>query len=161
MERAKLVVIGGGPGGYAAAFRAADLGVEVTLVDAEAQLGGVCLLRGCIPSKALLHAARVISDAREAERFGVRFAAPEIDLERLRAWKSEVVDRLAQGVAQLAKRRGVRVLRAWATFRDGGTLELEGDDAPGRLGFGMDGAIQLTTGERCDWVTARKQPAVR
>ena len=104
MERAKLVVIGGGPGGYAAAFRAADLGVEVTLVDAEAQLGGVCLLRGCIPSKALLHAARVISDAREAARFGVRFAAPEIDLERLRAWKSEVVDRLAQGVAQLAKR---------------------------------------------------------
>ena len=107
MERAKLVVIGGGPGGYAAAFRAADLGVEVTLVDAEAELGGVCLLRGCIPSKALLHAARVISDAREAARFGVRFAAPEIDLERLRAWKSEVVDRLAQGVAQLAKRRGV------------------------------------------------------
>ena len=115
MERAKLVVIGGGPGGYAAAFRAADLGVEVTLVDAEAQLGGVCLLRGCIPSKALLHAARVISEAREAERFGVRFAAPEIDLERLRAWKGEVVDRLAQGVAQLAKRRGVRVLRAFAS----------------------------------------------
>jgi dihydrolipoyl dehydrogenase len=142
MERAKLVVIGGGPGGYAAAFRAADFGVEVTLVDAEAQLGGVCLLRGCIPSKALLHAARVISDAREAARFGVRFAAPEIDLERLRAWKSEVVDRLAQGVAQLAKRRGVRVLRAWATFRDGGTLELEGDDAPGRLGF--DHAILAT-----------------
>ena len=142
MERAKLVVIGGGPGGYAAAFRAADLGVEVTLVDAEAQLGGVCLLRGCIPSKALLHAARVISDAREAARFGVRFAAPEIDLERLRAWKGEVVDRLAQGVAQLAKRRGVRVLRAWATFRDGGTLELEGDDAPRRLGF--DHAILAT-----------------
>lgn len=135
MERTKLVVIGGGPGGYAAAFRAADLGLEVTLVDAEERLGGVCLLRGCIPSKALLHAARVISDAREAERFGVRFGTPEIDLEQLRAWKNGLVGLLSQGVAQLAKRRGVRVLRARATFRDGESLELEGDDAPPRLGF--------------------------
>jgi dihydrolipoamide dehydrogenase len=142
VERAKLVVIGGGPGGYAAAFRAADLGLEVTLVDAEEQLGGVCLLRGCIPSKALLHAARVISDARDAQRFGVRFGPPEIDLERLRAWKGEVVDRLSQGVAQLAKRRGVRVLQAAARFRDGGSLELEGVEAPGRLGF--DHAILAT-----------------
>jgi dihydrolipoamide dehydrogenase len=142
VERAKLVVIGGGPGGYAAAFRAADLGLDVTLVDAEEQLGGVCLLRGCIPSKALLHAARVISDARDAQRFGVRFAAPEIDLEQLRAWKGEVVDRLAQGVAQLAKRRGVRVLQASARFRDGGTLELEGAEAPEQFGF--DHAILAT-----------------
>src|SRR5918996_3360244 len=98
MERAKLVVIGGGPGGYAAAFRAADLGLEVTMVDAEERLGGVCLLRGCIPSKALLHAARVIAEAREAERFGVTFGAPDVDLERLRAWKDdEVVGTLARG----------------------------------------------------------------
>lgn len=142
MERAKLVVIGGGPGGYAAAFRAADLGLEVTLVDAEGQLGGVCLLRGCIPSKALLHAARVISEAREAERFGVRFGVPEIDLERLRAWKGEVVGVLSQGVTHLAKRRGVRVLQASARFRDAGTLELEGADVPGHLGF--DHAILAT-----------------
>jgi dihydrolipoyl dehydrogenase len=142
MERAKLVVIGGGPGGYAAAFRAADLGVEVTLVDPEASLGGVCLLRGCIPSKALLHAARVIAEAREAEHFGVRFAEPEIDLERLRAWKGEVVGALSRGVAQLAKSRGVRVLRAHARFRDAESLELEGNDAPRRLAF--DHAILAT-----------------
>src|SRR5512134_1906460 len=130
MERARLVVIGGGPGGYAAAFRAADLGVEVTLVDAEGQLGGVCLLRGCIPSKALLHAARVIHEAGAAERFGVSFAPPDIDLERLRAWKGEVVSGLARGVAQLARSRGVRVLRARASFLDGESLELEGEGAP-------------------------------
>jgi dihydrolipoamide dehydrogenase len=141
-ERAKLVVIGGGPGGYAAAFRAADLGLEATLVDAEKRLGGVCLLRGCIPSKALLHVARVIEEAREAERFGVRFGAPDIDLGRLRAWKDEVVDGLARGVAQLAQRRGVRVLRAHARFHDGESLELEGDEAPARLGF--DHAILAT-----------------
>jgi dihydrolipoamide dehydrogenase len=135
VERTNLVVIGGGPGGYAAAFRAADLGLEVTLVDAEPQLGGVCLLRGCIPSKALLHAARVIGETREAEHFGVRFRDLEIDLDRLRAWKSEVVAGLARGVAQLAKSRGVRVLRAHARFRDGASLELEGDDVPARLGF--------------------------
>jgi dihydrolipoyl dehydrogenase len=135
VERTKLVVIGGGPGGYAAAFRAADLGLEVTLIDADEQLGGVCLLRGCIPSKALLHAARVIAETREAERFGVRFGEPEIDLGRLRAWKSEVVAGLARGVGQLAKSRGVRVLRAYARFRDGASLELEGDHVPGRLDF--------------------------
>jgi dihydrolipoamide dehydrogenase len=142
VERTGLVVIGGGPGGYAAAFRAADLGLEVTLVDAEGRLGGVCLLRGCIPSKALLHAARVIGDARDAERFGVRFGAPEIDLERLRAWKSEVVSGLARGVTQLARRRGVRVLAAYARFRDGGSLELEGEGVPRQLGF--DHAILAT-----------------
>jgi dihydrolipoamide dehydrogenase len=142
VERSKLVVIGGGPGGYAAAFRAADLGVEVTLVDAEGQLGGVCLLRGCIPSKALLHAARVIAEAREAERFGVRFGGPEVDLERLRAWKGEVVGGLSRGVAQLAKSRGVRVLAARARFRDAESLDLEGDGVPAHLGF--DHAILAT-----------------
>jgi dihydrolipoamide dehydrogenase len=142
MDRADVVVIGGGPGGYAAAFRAADLGLDVTLVDAEASLGGVCLLRGCIPSKALLHAARVITDARGAERFGVRFGAPEVDLARLRQWKGEVVTTLARGVAQLAKRRGVRLLRATARFRDADSLELDGDDAPARLAF--DHAILAT-----------------
>lgn len=135
MERAKLVVIGGGPGGYAAAFRGADLGLEVSLVDAEERLGGVCLLRGCIPSKALLHAARVVNEAREAKRFGLRFGEPEIDLEQMRRWKEDLVGALAQGVAQLAKRRGVRVLRARARFSDAQTLELEGDDVPARLGF--------------------------
>jgi dihydrolipoamide dehydrogenase len=135
VERTGLVVIGGGPGGYAAAFRAADLGLEVTLVDAEARLGGVCLLRGCIPSKALLHAARVVTEAREAARFGLRFGPPDIDLDRLRAWKDEVIGGLARGVAHLAQRRGVRVLRARARFRDAETLELDGEEVPPVLGF--------------------------
>jgi dihydrolipoamide dehydrogenase len=134
-ERTPLVVIGGGPGGYAAAFRAADLGLEVTLVDAEARLGGVCLLRGCIPSKALLHAARLVHEARDAAAIGLRFSPPEIDLERLRRWTGEVVSRLAGGIEQLAKRRGVRVLRARARFHDESSLDLEGDDVPARLAF--------------------------
>jgi len=134
-EKASLVVIGGGPGGYAAAFRAADRGLEVTLVDAEDRLGGVCLLRGCIPSKALLHAAQLVHQARDAEALGLRFGEPGIDLARLRSWTGGVVDRLAGGVGQLAKRRGVRVLRARARFRDARSLELDGDDVPDRLGF--------------------------
>jgi dihydrolipoamide dehydrogenase len=135
VERTGLVVIGGGPGGYAAAFRAADLGLDVTLVDAEARLGGVCLLRGCIPSKALLHVARIVTEAHEAERFGLRFGAPDIDLDRLRAWKDEVMAALSQGVTQLAQRRAVRVLRARARFRDAETVELEGEGVPSVLGF--------------------------
>jgi dihydrolipoamide dehydrogenase len=134
-KRAPLVVIGGGPGGYAAAFRAADLGLDVTLVDADDRLGGVCLLRGCIPSKALLHAAALVHEARAAEALGLRFPEPEIDLEQLRSWTGGVVDRLASGVGQLAKRRGVRVLRARARFRSDRELELEGEDVPSRLGF--------------------------
>ena len=125
-EKVPLVVIGGGPGGYAAAFRAADLGLEVTLVDAEERLGGVCLLRGCIPSKALLHAARVVHEADEAAAIGLRFSPPEIDLERLRRWTGEVVSRLAGGIEQLARRRGVRVLRGRARFHDESSLDLEG-----------------------------------
>jgi dihydrolipoamide dehydrogenase len=135
LPRTELLVIGGGPGGYAAAFRAADLGLEVTLVDAEARLGGVCLLRGCIPSKALLHAARIVTEAREAEHLGLRFGPPEIALDRLRSWKDEVVARLSQGVEQLAQRRGVHVLRAQARFRDAETVELEGEGVPSLLGF--------------------------
>jgi dihydrolipoamide dehydrogenase len=144
-ETASLVVVGGGPGGYAAAFRAADLGLDVTLVDADERLGGVCLLRGCIPSKALLHAARLVHEARDAGALGLRFPGPEIDLDRLRSWTAEVVDRLASGVAQLAKRRGVRVLQARARFHDAQSLELDGDEAPARLAF--DHAILATGSE--------------
>ncbi len=149
-ERAELVVIGAGPGGYAAAFHAAELGLEVTLVNAEPKPGGVCLLRGCIPSKAFLHVAKLIHEARESEAWGVKFPPPEVDLERLRAWKTEVVDKLSSGVGQLAKQRNVRMIHARATFEDSKTLGLttgtgKRDDYPSRLEFGH--AI-IATGSR-------------
>src|SRR5580704_4648714 len=108
--KTEIVVLGAGPGGYAAAFYAADKGKKVMLVEMDKRLGGVCLIRGCIPSKALLHAAKLIADARDAEHLGVHFDEPKIDLEKLRAWKDSVIDKLANGVATLAKARGVEVL---------------------------------------------------
>ena len=111
-----LTILGAGPAGYPAAFLAADLGVSVTLIDSAPALGGTCLHRGCIPSKSLLHAARLLADAREAAAIGLDFAPPAIQLEKLRAWKESVTDRLAQGLAQLAKARGVRVVQARAAF---------------------------------------------
>lgn len=126
----KLVVLGGGPGGYAAAFLAADEGLEVTLVEAEPRLGGTCLLRGCIPSKALLHVARVIAEVDElSHEWGVQFGAPTIDVEQVRARKDKVIATLSGGLKQLAKRRKVNVITARGTFEDSGTLKLEGDDA--------------------------------
>src|SRR5208282_5470483 len=101
----EILVLGACPGGYAAAFFAADLGKKVLLVEQEKKLGGVCLNRGCIPSKALLHAANVIVEARESAHRGITFAAPQIDFEKLRAWKNAIVDKLAAGVGFLAKKR--------------------------------------------------------
>jgi dihydrolipoamide dehydrogenase len=136
----ELVVLGGGPGGYAAAFLAADLGMKVALVDQEARLGGVCLLRGCIPSKALLHVARAMADARHLADWGVNFAAPKVDVARLRAQKEKVIATLTGGLKQLAQKRNVRVIRARAAFEDSQTLRLgavEGDPPPeDRLRFG-------------------------
>ena len=111
-----LVVLGSGPGGYSAAFRAADLGLKVALVERDANLGGVCLNVGCIPSKALLHAAKVISDAREMQAHGIEFGAPTIDLERLRTWKGGVVGQLTKGLAGLAKQRKVEVVTGSGKF---------------------------------------------
>src|SRR5436190_24196971 len=108
----EIVVIGGGPGGYAAAFYAADRGKKVILIEQEKRLGGVCLNRGCIPSKALLHATKLIVEARESAHRGITFAAPQIRLEALRAWKDGDLQKLSGGVAQLAKMRGVQVLQA-------------------------------------------------
>ncbi len=126
----QLVVLGGGPGGYAAAFIAADEGLEVTLVEQDPRLGGTCLLRGCIPSKALLHVARVMSEVEElGSDWGVRYGRPEIRLEQVRARKEQVIEKMSAGLAQLAKRRKVRVLHARGTFVDSSTLALEGDDA--------------------------------
>ena len=125
----QVVVIGGGPGGYAAAFLAADEGLDVTLVEAETRLGGTCLLRGCIPSKALLHVAKVIGEAEEmAGEWGVDFGTPSITIDKLRARKEKVISALSTGLAGLAKRRKVRVINAMARFRDKATLELSKND---------------------------------
>jgi dihydrolipoamide dehydrogenase len=123
----RILVIGGGPGGYTAAFRAADAGLSTTLIDAGIAPGGVCLHRGCIPSKALLHVARLLHETREAARWGVRFAPPEIDLDALRNWKSGVIDRLAGGVVELCRRRKVELFSARAAFIDAHTVSLQTD----------------------------------
>jgi dihydrolipoamide dehydrogenase len=124
----QVVVLGGGPGGYAAAFLAADLGLETTIVEADPRLGGTCLLRGCIPSKALLHVARVVSEARELADWGIAFETPKIGVEKLRARKEKVIDTLSSGLADLAKRRKVRRIHATGVFVDSTTLQLEGGD---------------------------------
>lgn len=125
---APLVVLGGGPGGYAAAFLAADEGQEVVLVEAEPRLGGTCLLRGCIPSKALLHVARVISEVDELrEDWGVEYPSPKIDIDRIRDRKEAVISTLTKGLQQLAKRRKVQVIQARGVFENSTTLKLSGD----------------------------------
>ena len=124
-HRAELVVIGSGPGGYTAAFRAADLGLDVILIERYPTLGGVCLNVGCIPSKALLHAAKVIDDAKAMADHGVSFGAPDIDAAKLSGWKDQVVGRLTGGIEQLAKQRKVRVLTATAQFASANQLALD------------------------------------
>lgn len=123
-----LVVLGSGPGGYAAAFRAADLGLRTALVEKHATLGGVCLNVGCIPSKALLHAAKVIEEVESFADHGVRFGEPQIDLDALRSWKDGVVARLTGGLDQMAKRRKVDVIRGVGRLRDAHTLVVEAEE---------------------------------
>jgi dihydrolipoamide dehydrogenase len=122
-----VVVVGGGPGGYAAAFYAADLGMQVTLVDPAENPGGVCLYRGCIPSKALLHVAKLLDEAKHAEAWGVAFGAPSIDLNRLRGFKEKVVKQLTGGLGQLSRQRKITYLRGTASFRDAHSLDVTGD----------------------------------
>ncbi len=111
IEKTQVLVLGGGPGGYAAAFKAADLGLQVTLVDTEANPGGVCLYKGCIPSKALLHVAKVINESKEASEFGLSFSPPKIDLAKLKAWKEEVVSKLTGGLGMLTKQRKINYIQ--------------------------------------------------
>ena len=125
----QVVVLGGGPGGYAAAFMAADLGLEVVIVEADARLGGTCLLHGCIPSKALLHVAKVISETRDMAEWGVAFGKMKLKVDTMRTRKEQVIDTLSGGLAQLAKRRKVKVVNARGIFVDSQTLELEGGDS--------------------------------
>ena len=126
-SRVDVVVLGGGPGGYTAAFRAADLGLKVTLVERHERLGGVCLNVGCIPSKALLHIARVIADAEESAELGVAFGEPQVDLDKLRSWKDKVVEKLTGGLDGLAKQRKITVVHGEARFTGANALQV-GDD---------------------------------
>ncbi len=125
MIKSKLVVIGGGPGGYAAAFFAADLGMEVTLIDKEKNPGGVCLYRGCIPSKALLHVSKLLTEAEEAKNWGIEFSKPKIDLDKLRSWKNSVVSKLTGGLGILSKQRKINYIQGTATFIDSSTLKID------------------------------------
>jgi dihydrolipoamide dehydrogenase len=125
---AEVLVFGAGPGGYSAAFRAADLGKSVVIVDRGERLGGVCLNIGCIPSKALLHAAKVIAETKEMSAYGLSFAAPEIDIDKLRDWKEGVVKRLTNGLAGLAKQRKVEVVRGTGTFTSMNQVQVTADD---------------------------------
>jgi len=131
----QLLVLGSGPGGYTAAFRAADLGLKVTLVERYAELGGVCLNVGCIPSKALLHAAKVIEDAEEMSARGIAFGAPQIDRAKLRAWKAAVVAKLTGGLKVLAQRRKVEVVRGVGRFVGPNVLEVKGTSGAERIRF--------------------------
>src|SRR5579862_6453512 len=129
----QLLVLGAGPGGYTAAFRAADLGMKVTLIERYERLGGVCLNVGCIPSKALLHAAKVIEDAHAMREHGIVFGDPQLDLARLRAWKGAVVQRLTSGLATLAKQRKVEVIRGSAQFASPHVIEVVNDGRHERI----------------------------
>ena len=124
-QQTQLVVIGAGPGGYAAAFAAADLGLQVALVDPEANPGGVCLFRGCIPSKALLHVAKMIGEAKHAPAWGVTFGEPKIDLDKLRAYKDGVVAKMTGGLGQLNKARKVNYIQGTATFESSSRLSID------------------------------------
>src|ERR1043166_6468834 len=133
--RTELLVLGAGPGGYAAAFYAAELGKKVILVERDKRLGGVCLNRGCIPSKALLHAAHTITSSRESEHRGITFANPSIDVTKLRAWKESILTKLAGGVAQLAKMHGVQVMFGRGYFEDSKTLRVETEQGQQLLNY--------------------------
>jgi dihydrolipoamide dehydrogenase len=141
-----IAVVGGGPGGYAAAFLAADLGMTVTLVDPEVNPGGVCLYRGCIPSKALLHVAKLLEESHQAKDWGIEFSAPKIDLARLRSWKESVVKKLTAGLGVLSKQRKVKYLQGRAAFENSTTLRImKSDGSEETLVFDR---IILATGSR-------------
>src|ERR1700756_602203 len=142
----KIAVVGGGPGGYAAAFLGADLGMHVTLIDPELNPGGVCLYRGCIPSKALLHIAKLIEESEQAKNWGIEFGAPKIDLARLRGFKENVVKKLTGGLGILSKQRKVHYVQGRAAFENSTTLRVtKSDGSEESLSFGR---IVIATGSR-------------
>jgi dihydrolipoamide dehydrogenase len=145
-QHAQLVVLGSGPGGYTAAFRAADLGVEVILIEKYSEIGGVCLNVGCIPSKALLHTAQVINEAEEADHLGVTFNKPEIDLDKVRDYKSGIVSKLTGGLKQLAKQRKVTIVQGYGKFTSANSIEVEAEDGS-KSTIGFDDCI-IAAGSR-------------
>ncbi|MEW6252616.1 MAG: dihydrolipoyl dehydrogenase, partial [Planctomycetota bacterium] len=161
-EQTDVVVIGGGPGGYVAAFRAADLGLQTTLVEPNPLLGGVCLREGCIPSKALLHVAHLIESAAEAQEFGVAFEPPKVDVGKLRGWKQSVVDKLGGGINTLAKKRNVRVIRGVARFESSKALRIErapgAEDQPPEVGRLQFKHAIIATGSRAKNLPAELVP---
>jgi dihydrolipoamide dehydrogenase len=136
VDEVEVAVLGGGPGGYSAAFRCAELGLETVVIDAAQRLGGACLFEGCIPSKALLHVASVLNEAGRAKEFGVDFGEPRISLDPLRKWKQErVVGKLARGLASVAKARGVEVIGGRGVFEDSSTLRIEAGETLRKVRF--------------------------
>jgi dihydrolipoamide dehydrogenase len=155
----RVAVVGGGPGGYAAAFLAADLGMQVTLIDPEANPGGVCLYRGCIPSKALLHVAKLIEESRQAKNWGIDFSPPNIDLARLRTWKESVVKKLTGGLGQLSKQRHVEYIQGRAAFENSTTLRISKTDST-EVVLSFDRII-IATGSRPAIIPALKLDSPR
>jgi dihydrolipoamide dehydrogenase len=133
--KTQLVVLGAGPGGYSAAFRASDLGIDSVIVDAREALGGVCLNVGCIPSKALLHVAKVIQEAKQLSKHGVNFGEPSLDLDKIRSWKDDVVSQLTKGLSGMSKMRKVKHVQGYGKFTGANTLEVEGSDGKTTITF--------------------------
>jgi dihydrolipoamide dehydrogenase len=155
----KIAVIGAGPGGYAASFLAADLGMHVTLIDPELNPGGVCLYRGCIPSKALLHVAKLIEESEQSKNWGIEFAAPKIDLARLRTWKEGIIKRLTGGLGQLSKQRHVEYIQGRAAFENSTTLRVsKADSTEAVLSFDR---IIIATGSRPAIIPSFKLDSLR
>src|SRR6202790_4791096 len=150
----RVAIIGGGPGGYAAAFLAADLGIKVTLIDPEVNPGGVCLYRGCIPSKALLHVAKLLEEAEQAKNWGIEFAEPKVDLNKLRGWKESVVKKLTGGLGQLSKQRKVEFVQGKAAFVNATTVKVT-KTAGGEENLTFDRII-IATGSRPTMVPSLK-----
>jgi len=145
-SQVNIAIVGGGPGGYAAAFLAADLGMTVTLIDPEVNPGGVCLYRGCIPSKALLHVAKLLEESHQAKDWGIEFSAPKIDLARLRSWKEGVVKKLTGGLGILSKQRKVKYVQGRAAFENSTTVRIaKADGSEETVTFDR---IVLATGSR-------------
>src|SRR3981189_773982 len=155
----RVAVIGGGPGGSAAAFLAADLGMKVTLIDPEINPGGVCLYRGCIPSKALLHVAKLLEEAQQAKNWGIEFAEPKVDLNKLRSWKEGVVKKLTGGLGQLSKQRSVQFISGKAAFVNSTTLKVT-KNAGGEENLTFD-RIVIATGSRPSVVPSLKLDSPR
>src|SRR5713101_1999623 len=155
----RIAVVGGGPGGYAAAFLAADFGMQVALSGPEANPGGVCLYRGCIPSKALLHVAKLIEESQQAKNWGIEFPRPKIDLARLRGWKENVVKKLTGGLGQLSKQRHVEYIQGRAAFENSTALRItKSDNSETALTFDR---IILATGSRPAIIPALKLDSPR